>query len=224
MLGCLEFVPGGRGRGTIEDLFGMSVLAVRTDPSGWLGERRLKRAGITLRRGGAVRTLVPEEFEKWDFLKRFGLRPVDPAPFLRAQAPVLALEGLRRRDFNPERATVAVSGIRVDGAMFRAAATLCPKVRRIVVSAPGGERLACRLREEFGMPVLPPEVPAQLELCFHPVDKTGAAARMELYGRDPELDGGKLIHTGLGEQGNDLSLLCALWERGKLDMKGLKFT
>lgn len=224
MLGCLEFVTGSRGRGTIEDLFGLSVLAVRTDPSGWLGERRLNRAGITLRRGGAVRTLVPEGFEKWDFLKRFGLRAVEPDPFLRAQAPGLALACLHRRDLDPTRATVALSGTRTDGEMFRTAAALCPKVRRLVVSAPGGDRLARQLRAEFGVPILPSGEPAQLELCFHPGGKSDSEIRLELYGREPKLAGGQLFYPGLGERGRDLALLCALWERGKLDIQGLKFT
>ena len=224
MLGRLEFAPGSRGRGTVEDLFGLSVFAVRTDPSGWLGTRRLERAGAALRRCGAVRVLLPNEFEAWDLLTRFGLRTVDPAPFLRAQAPTLALAGLRRRDLDPERATVAISGMRVDGDMFRTAAVLCPKVRRLVISARGGEHLARRLRDEFGMPVLPPGEPAQLELCFHPGGQTGTEARLELYGREANLDGGRLFHPGLGPQGDALPLLCALWERGKLDVQGLKFT
>lgn len=224
VLGCLEFVPGSRGRGTIENLFGLSVLAVRTDPSGWMGRRRLNRAGTVLRRRGAVRTLLPRDFERWDFLERFGLRPVEPAPFLRAQAPALALVGLRRRNLNPERATVVLSGTRTDGDMFRTAAVLCPKVRHLVISAPGGKYLAQRLRDEFGIPVLPPGEVAQMELCFHPGGKTGPGACLELYGREPELDGGRLFHPGLGELGGNLDLLCALWERGKLDVQGLKFT
>lgn len=224
MLGRLEFVPGSWGGGQVEDLFGLSVFTVRADPSGWLGKRRLNRAGTVLRKNGAVRALVPKGFERWELLARFGLRAVEPAPFLRSQAPGLALAGLRRRDVNPERATIALSGTRTDMDMFRTAAALCPKVRRLVIAAPGGEHLAHRLRADFGVPVLPPDEPAQLRLCFQPGGSVGTGSRLELYGREPELDGGRLIHPGLGEQGEDLALLCALWERGKLDVQGLKFT
>lgn len=225
MLGRLEFVPGGRGRGEVADLYGLPVLRVQTDPEGYFGKHRLDRAGRFFFRNGTARVLLPREFENWALLERFSLRPVDPAPFLRAQAPELALEGLRRRDMDPERATVALAGNRTDGEMARAAARLCRKVRRLVITAPGGEILARRLREDFGIPILPPDQPAQMELCFHPGAQSGGAPVLELYGEQPELDGGRLTHPALkeGEQ-DDLPLLCALWERGRLDVQGLKFT
>lgn len=224
MLGRLEFTPGGRSRGRVEELYGMPVLRVQTDPEGWLGSRRLHRAGTQLRRGGVVRTLLPKQFEHWPLLERFGLRTVEPGPFLRAQAPRLALDSLRRRDVDPERATVALSGVRTDGDMFRTAMELCPAVRRLVIAAPDGERLACRLREEFGIPVLPADQPAQMELRFQPGGQTGEGPYLELFGMQPHLDGGALSAPTLGEEDReDLALLCALWEWGKLETGGLKF-
>lgn len=225
MLGQLKFTPGARGKGEPADLYGLSVLRVQTDPEGWLGKRRLDRAGRLLCRNGAARVLLPPGFDRLELLEKFSLRPVDPAPFLRAQAPELALAGLRRRDLDPERATVALTGSRTDGEMARAAARLCRKVRRLVIAAPGGEGLARRLREDFGIPVLPPDQPAQMELCFHPGVRSGGAPALELYGAQPELDGGRLTYPALEEgERDDLPLLCALWERGKLDVEGLKFT
>ena len=224
MLGRLEFVSGTRGQGEWADLHGLPVLRVQTDPEGCLGKRRLDRAGRFLYRSGAARVLLPPGFDRWELLKKFSLRPVDPAPFLRARAPELALAGLKRRDVAPERATVALVGRRADGEMARAAVRLCRDVRRLVIAAPGGEALARGLREEFGIPVLPPEQPAEMELCFHPGARTGTGPRMELYGLQPELDGGSLTFPELGEEeGGDLCLLCALWERGRLDVQGLKF-
>lgn len=225
MLGRLEFVPGARGRGAAEDLYGLSVLRVQADPEGYFGNRRLLRAGRILHRCGAARVLVPREFQHWELLERFALRPVEPAPFLRAQAAKLALAGLRRRDVDPARATVALAGTRTDGEMARAAAQLCQTVRRIVIAAPGGEGLARRLREDFGVPVLPTREEAQMELRFHPGARVGPGPGLELYGQCPDLDGGELFcpMLAVSEQG-DLPLLCALWERGKLDVEGLKFT
>ena len=224
MLGRLEFVSGGQGRGEVSDLYGLPVLRVQTDPEGLLGKRRLDRAGRTLCRNGAVRVLLPRGFDRWALLKRFSLRAVDPAPFLRAQAVKLALGALERREVDPIRATVALSGTRTDSEMTRAAVELCGRVRRIVIAAPGGERLANRLREEFGVPVLPPGGEVQLELRFHPGTRAGASPGLELYGRDPALDGLHLVYERLGEEDReDICLLCALWERGKLEPGCLKF-
>ena len=120
-------------------------------------------------------------------------------------------------------ATVALSGQRVDGEMLRCATALCARVRRVVVDADGGERLALRLREEFGLPVLPMEHPAQLELCFSP-GKTGhRAPRLELFGRKPELDGLKLVAPGLAQEDRcALDVMTLLWERGKMPDGGIK--
>ena len=225
VLGRLEFAAGGRGKGELAELYGLPVLLVRTDPQGWFGKRRLERAGYMLRRNGAGRVLLPREFEGRELLKRFGLRTVDPAPFLRSQADRLAIAGLRRRDTAPERATVSLAGERADREMAQIAVRLCPGVRRLVIDAPGGEALGRFLREEFGMPVLPPGEPAQLELRFQPGAGTGQNPALELYGHRPDLDGGRLWHPALNEEEqDDPALLCALWEGGKLDVQRLKFT
>ena len=225
MLGRLEFLPGTRNQGAIEDLYGLKVLRVRTDPEGRLGGYRLNRAGAALRRGGAGRVLLPEGFSRWDMVKRFGLCPVDPAPFLHFCAPELAVEGLRRRDMDPAGATVALSGSRVDGAMARAAMRLCPRVRRLVIRGAGGAELALRLWEEYGIPVLPPEEPAHLGLNFQPGGYGTEEHSLTLYGPKPDLCGGGVSFPALKEGDRaDLPLLCALWEGGRLDAEGLKFT
>lgn len=224
MLGRLEFVRGGRGKGARGELYGLPVLRVQTDPEYGFGAWRLNRAGAYLRRAGTTRVLLPRTFDRWEMLTRYGLRRVEPDPFLRFCAPQLTLRGLLRQDVDPARATVALSGRWADGAMARTAARLCPHVRRLVVDVPGGEELALWLREEFGVPVLPREEPAQLALCFQPDGSARRQTRLELYGCRPELAGVEVCAPGLGaEERDDLSLLCALWEGGKLDVEGLKF-
>ena len=223
MIGRLEFARGGRGRGVPGELYGIPVLLARADPEGRFGEYRLRRAGKGLRRGGVERTLLPEDFANWELLQELGLKGIDPSPLLRAAAPELALEALRQRDVDPRRATVALAGGRTDGGIFRCAAALCSKVRRIVVDVPGGERLALRLREEFGIPVLPPEHPAQLALCFQPEKTRREVPKLELFGRKPDLDGLKLVAPGLAQEDRcALDVLTFLWEWGKLPRNGIK--
>ena len=223
MIGRLEFVSGGRSWGEVGELYGLSILRMQVDPEGRFGVYRLRRAGRRLCRGGVLRTLLPEAFEGWELLRELGLKGVDPSPLLRAAAPELTLEALQQRDLDPKAATVALSGQRVDGEMLRCATALCARVRRVVVDADGGERLALRLREEFGLPVLPMEHPAQLELCFSP-GKTGhRAPRLELFGRKPDLDGLKLVAPGLAQEDRcALDVMTLLWERGKLPYNGIK--
>ena len=223
MIGRLEFVSGGWGRGEVGELYGLSIFRMQVDPEGRFGAYRLRRAGKGLRRGGVERTLLPEAFEGWELLRELGLKDVDPSPLLRAAAPELTLESLRQRDVDPGTATVALSGQRADGAMLRCAAALCVRVRRVVVNADGGEGLARYLREEFGVPVLPPEHPAQLELCFCPGKVRRRAPRLELFGRKPELDGLKLVAPGLAREDQQaLDVMTLLWERGKLPHNGIK--
>ena len=45
MLGQLKFLDGQWGATRRETVYGLEVLTARTDPEGWLGESRLRRAG-----------------------------------------------------------------------------------------------------------------------------------------------------------------------------------
>jgi len=223
MFGQLE-LGKSRNRGTVRELYGMPVLAVGADPEGPWGARRMRRAGERLRRGGVVRVLPPREGVRWELLRPLGLRPLDPAPLLRAQAPRLALTGLERMGVDPERAVLTLAGLRPEEELLRTARALCPKVRRLAVDVPRGEGVARRLREEFGMPVLPPDYPADLRVCFHPGLPAAAAPVMELWGEAPELAGLRLSAPGLrAEHQEDLPLLCALWQWGRLEEAEIKF-
>ena len=228
MLGQLVF-DGGRSRPKQALLYGLPVLRCQTDPEGFWGERRLKRAGRSLCAGGAVRALVPAGFDRWPLLLKLGLRPVDPGAFLRAQAAPLAATLLEHQGLSPDRATVALRGRRADGEMLRAALALCPRVRRLTISAPqGGEELAAWLRREYGLPILPADAPAQAALLLQPGTEPGDAGpcpALTLFGPAPDLAGLRLSAPDLAPTDReDLPLLSALWEGGRLGPEQLKIT
>lgn len=228
MLGQLVF-DGGRGGPQRALLYGLPVLRCQADPEGFWGERRLKRAGRSLCAGGAVRALVPAGFDRWPLLLKLGLRPVDPGAFLRAQAAPLAASLLERQGLAPDRATVALRGRRADGEMLRAALALCPLVRRLTISAPqGGEELAAWLRREYGLPILPADAPAQAALLLQPgtePEDANPCPALTLFGPEPDLAGLRLSAPDLAPTDReDLPLLSALWEGGRLGPEQLKIT
>ena len=94
MIGQLVLTAGGRGRAAPDSLYGLPVLRAEVALEGFWGERRLRRACRALCRGRARRALVLREDGLWSRLEELGLRPVDPVPFLRAQAVPLALADL----------------------------------------------------------------------------------------------------------------------------------
>ena len=228
MLGQLVF-DGGRGGPRRALLYGLPVLRCQADPEGFWGERQLKRAGRSLCAGGAVRALVPAGFDRWPLLLKLGLRPVDPGAFLRAQAAPLAASLLERQGLAPDRATVALRGRRADGEMLRAALALCPRVRRLTISAPqSGEELAAWLRREYGLPILPADAPAQAALLLQPgtePEDANPCPALTLFGPEPDLAGLRLSAPDLAPTDReDLPLLSALWEGGRLGPEQLKIT
>lgn len=226
VIGQLKLDPGARGGIAVEDLYGLPIVRTWADPEGWLGPRRLRKAGRALRRGGVLRALAPTGFERWDLLAEHGLIPVDPVAFLRAQSAPLALGVLERQGMAPDRATVALRGLRADREMVRAAVALCPQVRRLVVSAPrGGDELAAWLRWEFGVPILPEGEEVQVALRFHPAGERQEGRTLDLYGPAPSLSGLTVSAPRLAEEDRDqLPLLAALWEGGRLGGEDLKIT
>ena len=225
MIGQLVFTPKGWGTAAESRLYGLAVLRAEAGLEGFWGERRLRRAGRELRRGGALRVLVPRNFSRWPLLERFGLRPVEPESFVRAQSASLALEALERGGLAPDRATVALRGVRVDHDLARTAAQLCPRVRRLVVDAPrGGEELALWLRREFGIPVMPPQEEGQIALRFQDCPQREETT-LDLYGTQPQLAGLTLAAPELAEEDQEnLPLLAALWEGGQLGPEDIKIT
>lgn len=224
LLGQLVFSPNGRERAERHDLYGLGVLQVRVRPGGWREKGRLRRSGKRLAQGGVRRVLVPEHFDQWPLLERWDLRPVDPVPFLRFHAPQIVLAALNRREIAPECATVALRGKRVDRDMARCAQLLCPLVRQVAVNAPqGGEELSSWLRREYGLPVQPDGTEVSLAVYF---DGEGAEEKdLLLWGTAPQL--GEVIPQAEAlapQDRQDLCLLAALWETGKIGKFELEFT
>lgn len=231
MLGQLILEDRGGGKAERTQLYGLTVLRARADPEGWLGRRRLKKAGWALRRGGALRTLAPAGFQQWELLESCGLVPVSPLAFLRAQGAPLALGALERQGLAPDRSAVTLRGERVDRELVRAAVELCPRVRHLVIDAPrGGTELAAWLRREFGIPVLPAEEPAPVSVGFGPRGESGQDGGekgmcLSLYGARPDLAGLSVTAPSLAPlDQTQLPLLAALWEVGRLPPEEIKIT
>ena len=223
MLGQLKLSPGGRSRPEWSRLYGLPVLRTETDPDGFWGKHRLRKAGDTLRRAGALRVLVPKGFHGWELLEGLGLRPMETAHFLRAQSVPLALQLLERRGTAPDRATVALRGSRSDHEMARVATELCRQVRNLVIDTPDGTQLADWLRRELGLPVLPPGERGEVALLFSPASPADEELSLELYGAEPRLAGLSLVAPALDtEDQDDLPLLAALWEGGQLKGNDIK--
>ena len=149
---------------------------------------------------------------------------MDPVPFLRFHAAQIVLAALKGREIAPERATVALRGHRVDRDMARCAQLLCPLVRQVAVNAPqGGEELARWLRREYGLPVQPDGAEVSLALWF---DGEGAGEEdLLLGGPAPRLGQVTPRAAALApEDREDLGLLTALWETGKIGRFQLEFT
>lgn len=224
LFGRLVFSTEGRGQVERQNVYGLRVIQIQVRPGGWLEGRRLGRGVKRLARAGIRRVLVPRNFDQWPLLERWGMGGVDPVPFLRFYAPQIVLAALNRQGIAPNTATVALRGKRVDRDMARTAQLLCPLVRQVAVSAPqGGEELARWLRREYGLPVQPDGAQVSLAVYF---DGEGAEEQdLLLWGTDPQLAGVVPRAMGLeGEDQEDLRLMTALWETGKLGSTKLEFT
>lgn len=224
MIGRLKFTARGKGITAPGRLYGLNVLWAEVDPESFWAARRLRKAGLGFRRAGVSRLLVPGDFESWGIVGAMGLRPVETEPLVQAQSAPLALGSLKHRGLAPDRATVALRGSRADRAVRQAAVELCPRVRNLVIDVPrGGRELAQWLRWEFGMPVLPREMPGQVGLCFHPDIQGEDEVDLGLYGPSPRLSGLALAAPELAEEDREnLPLLAALWEGGRLGPQDIK--
>ena len=165
----------------------------------------MKRGARLLYRNRVRRVLTPPEFLWWPILGEIGLQPVETAQLRSALAPAWVQEKLKVHHVSPEAAVLCLKGERLEAEMERVARELCPKVRNLVIDAPGGRLLAERLRREYGMPVLPGRWPAaHLTLTF---------------------DGGPVfpgvqyaVDIDLPEDCECDALLAALWEAGRISL------
>ena len=226
MLGELVYRKRGDGRPRRTDRCGLPVLEAAVPVGGWRERGRVRSAARRLWRQGVVRVLAPPGFSHWDLLTERGMRGVDSVPFLRFYAGELALAALLREGVAPQRGTVALRGRRVDRDMVRAAEFLCPRVRELAVSArQGGEELSAWLRREYGMPVRPDGEGITAAVRFDETAPSGGGVELALYGPAPQL-AGICPRAAALEEGDreDLPLLAALWETGRLEDLGLEFT
>lgn len=203
----------GRGRVQVEYLAGLSlmtgVLYLPPGLSQRRAGRRLVRLEGQLRGLGVGRVVVPEGFSG---LTR--LRPVDTLPFYRAVADVLVLEGLRLDGVAHPQGGVTLHAPWLCPELRRAAQRLCPLVRTLRIDVPGeGEDYARWLHRQYGLPVAPPEGPADVTASFGPGERAQGRV-LRLYGR-PELGGLRLSARGrMLPQECDQQLLALLWEQG----------
>ena len=181
-------------------------------------ERRLRRAERELLAAGVGRVILRDGFPYGDRLGR--LRPVDPLPFWRDTADLLALGLLDAQGIPYRRGTVALSAPRLCVELERAAERLCPLVRGLLIDAPGGEDYARYLQGKFGIPVTPPAAGAEVTAAFGPGGGRWGMA-LELYGQ-VNLGGLTVTAEGLEltEDCRD-QVLALLWERGVLDRSAL---
>ena len=181
--------------------------------------RRIRRVEQTLARLGVGRVVLGSDFPYGERLAL--LRPVDPLPFWRGTADVLALGALAAEGVPPSRGRVALSASRLCPELESAAERLCPQVRGLLIDAPGGEDYARYLQARFGLPVAPAAAGADVTAAFGP--EGGRWGRcVELYG------GGSLGGLSLRAEGADLPEDCAdqvlalLWERGEVRREELR--
>ena len=214
----------GRGRGRPERVRLGPLEAVRWTvyaPEGlpeWRLERRLRRAERGLTAAHVGRVVLRAGFPYGDRLGR--LRPVDPLPFWRETADLLALGALDACGVPYSRGRVALSAPRLCAGLEDAAERLCPLVRGLLIDAPGGEDYARYLQAKFGLPVTPPAAGAEVTVAFGPGGGRWGR-RLELHGQ-ADL-GGLTVTAEEVELPGDCrdQVLALLWERGELKRERL---
>lgn len=191
---------------------GLRVLRARVAPGGYWEKRRLTRAARALVRQG-VDALLPAREGRGPAC---AIPAVDPLPLYRAMAGPLALALLTRRGIPARRACVLLRGNETWGELAGAARSLCPEVGRLILDAPGGERLAGELYARFGAAVCPAGAARpDLLVCF---DGPGEDGALCLGREDPCLCGLRLDAPTpeLPEELEREGVLAALWRAGLL--------
>lgn len=226
MVGWLTWSGERRVRAREEGLLGLPVLRVGLWGEERGLEKRMGRCARLLERSGVRRVLTPPGFPGWPALAGRGLSPVETAPLCRALAARLVSAQLARRDVPPDRAVAALAGDGVSPAMIRAAEELCPRVRTLIIAAPGGEELARYLRWEYGLPVLEPDsrVRPQVTACFSPGPWGRGETVLRLWGERPDLAGLALVPPAAPAGTEPAALAALLWEEGRLEEKEIEIS
>ena len=181
-------------------------------------DRRLRRAERELAGAGVGRVVLRAGFPYGDRLRL--LRPVDPLPFWRDTADLLALTALDAEGVPYRRGRVALSAPRLCVELERAAERLCPLVRGLLIDAPGGEDYARYLQAKYGLPVTPPAAGAEVTVAFGPAGGRWGRS-LELYGQ-VKLGGLTVLAEGVELPGDCWDqVLALLWERGEVKREHL---
>ena len=188
-------------------------------------ERRINRAAEKLWESGVNRILLPKNFSWKACLHKTGLAEVEVESLCRAAAAQLAIEVLLLRGWEPERATVALAGKRIDRAIVRTAELLAQQVSGLRIEVPeGGMELADWLQEEYGLPVLRSDgLRPAFTVSFDEYWK-GRGPVLQLWGSHPDLLGAEVWVPGLEipEECEPMPLLAALLESGMLSEQMLR--
>lgn len=187
-----------------EQLLGLPVLTLNIPEQARRPERVLKKGAELLRRHRVTHILVPPQFERWSILEHADLRPVDTRALRCALAPAWVQTVLQAKEITPEQAILCLKGEREEPDMERVARMLCPMVRNLIIDVPRGVLLAQRLRQEFGMPILPVG--------------SGTADLTVIFDSGPRLFGVRFMlkNRELPKDCEILPLLSALWETGRV--------
>ena len=155
-----------------------------------------------------------EQFREW--------RAVNPMPFYRGIADLLALGTLEDRNILPQSAVVGLAGARLTYEIEMTARRLCPLIRGISVDVPGeGEWFAGWLHREYGIAVRS-FGESDVTLAFGPCARSGetcidltdeAEGSMQFYASVP----GLWLPEGCEE-----TMLAALWECGRLERSQIR--
>lgn len=224
LLGKLEYVRGPGKAELVPWEAGPLTLGQVTlyEPEGlsrWSLGRRLRKLERLLRRAGVGRVLVPPDFPYPEWAGQW--RGVDPLPFYRAIADMLALAGLESRGLDPRRASVCLSAPRLNREVQETAERLCPVVRGLSIDVPGdGADYAAWLHRQYGVPIRN-AAGADVTAAFGPETRGGGLV-LRLCEEQLELGGLTVTAPGLElPEGCEAQLLCLLWERGGLERERL---
>lgn len=228
MVGQLMYCAGKRGRPAAEaiQLYGLPIMRISLSPEEFWAERRLKQAGRIFSRRGIRRVLVPDGFEQWNILQRYGIGPVETLPFLKAHAAELIIAAMEKRGIRKEKSSVALRGTEVEREMVLAAEKLCPVIKDVCISVyRGGRELRNRLRMEYGIAVRPDSDCIDAAVRFHSETADGGGIILNLFSEKLDLNGISVTVNGIEANGiQELPLLAALWENGRIDSSQLEFT